>query len=1241
MGQIPSVLCQWSYVFVSLCLVSSQRAEATPAYALSSEERLPLRVTRYESTQSITSIWSENFTSPVTLTSGDATKTNVQSGKLVSSNDEAVWTSQSIDISSYTDVKIAVDLSSVGTLEGDDYLQVYYKLDGGPETPLLNGRWFGDVGPTTAMIGDLNGNSVQVIVKFRTDDAAEEYAIDNARVYTEPSERHAIQNGNWNTGSTWSYTSGGGACSCVPDLWSDTYIDSRTVSILNHSNTHNLTVNGGGKVIWTAVKNLRLWGDALLNTELGSEISEGAGGEAYISFNQWNSRETHATDQTPTALGYPGVSVSIVLDQPSSFLISGLQINAAGNFIIQGTGNLETSLDLKVAHEANITNDLVGNLVIGDDFSMDFPGSTFVNNQEIVIGDELRLNRDNSIFTNNKAVEVGTKLALSGSSSSFANRTGAYLTVGTILQINENNTFTNEGVTETYDLAISAISAGGGELINRGDFYVYNRFNTYNKPFTVHNHNSFEAKGDITFADQLKLYNHEQTNWYFGGQVLDADLQLFAEYQNNTVVYNGNTNQPVLIPRDVNNPTQPGTYWHLMLGTTISGPGNSVKTPTGDALDINGNLEIGGVLLNEVTLDVSANNTNVNLAGDWWRYDKNATSFVAGSTTNNETVTFDGDSDQRLRTYEQFISVVIDKTEDLLLEEGSSVAGTATFTQGIIVAQNDQPLVFRPDALAANASDASHVTGPVTKQGNADFTFPVGDGTDYRPLSLSGLSIASDFTVEYHNTNPTNDGYALTSVSSPLLNVSGCAYWESERTGAAEAFVTLTWDENSCPVDINDLTIVRWDDTQWVTVPSTATGTASSGSITSDARLSTFGIFTLTERNDVPQATKDNAITQEGTSVAINVPQNDTDRNGIDPTTVTVTAPIQHGTTTVDATTGTITYVPNADFAGKDSLRYTIKDIKGLMSNEATVVIVVGANEPEPTGVVNTAPLAHPDAFVTNEDQALSGDLSINDTDPELDILTFTLDPTNQPVHGTLLINLNGAFTYVPDTDSFGSDQFAYQLCDGGNPSLCDTALVTITVLPINDVPVAVDDAFTVVEGDTIIANVAANDTDPEGDPLGNVSLLTAPANGSVTLEPSGRFTYGPDRYYVGTDQFTYRICDDQNPPLCDEALVVIQIQAGLLDVPKAFSPNQDQINDAWIIPGIRAYPNNTVTIFNRWGNAVYRERSYDNQMTFWQGKASRGMITGSQPLPEGTYFYVIDLGEGQKPMSGYVLLKR
>ncbi len=1234
MGQIPLVLRQWYYVLMLVGLLISQRVEAVSKHAF--EERSPPRLTRSEKAQTISTIWEENFESSMvgdasdtgptawSLLSSNSNNTNVKSTPttkvLASAGDEAVWASEVIDISAHADVKIAVDLSSDGTLEGNDYLQVYYRLDGGlDEIPLLNGRWFDDVESTSAMIGSLNGSSVQIIVKFKTSDVIEEYAIDNIQVYTEPNERYAIQDGNWNDESTWSYTATGPTCSCIPDLLSDTHVDAHTVSIPQHGNTNNLTVNGSGKVQWTANKSLRFWGDAQLKVEQSGELAE-QGGQAYVSFNQWNQREMHAATETPANLGYPGVSAAIVINQPTSFQISGIQFNAAGNFTIQGTGNIETTLDIDVTHEANITNDLDGNLLIGDDLSIDFPGSTFVNNHTLLISDQLRLNRTGILFNNG---------------------INAYLSVDAILQINENDTFTNQGTVKTFDLAMSTTAVGGGELINRGMFQVDNSFDTYNKLFTVHNYSELALEGTVNFADQLSIHNHEQAKLYFFGGSLDADLQLFAGYADNEVDYDGSTNQPVLIPRDLSNPVQPGSYWNLSL--TNAGATSSVKTPVG-TLDINGNLTVRTISSGQVTLDVSANNTNINLAGDWWRYDKNASSFVAGSTTNNETVTFDGDSDQRLRTYERFINVVVDKTGDVLLEEGSSVAGAVTFARGIVVAQNSQPLVFRPGTQAINTSNASHVAGPVTKQGGADFTFPVGDGTHYRPLQLTGLTNnTTDFTVEYRTTDPTTGGYATSSMNSPLLNVSQCEYWEVVRTASAdaEAFVTLTWDEASCPVDINDLTMVRWDGAQWIEVPGTITGDASSGSITSTSLLSAFGAFTLTEKNDVPQAVDDAAATPEGTSITISVTQNDSDRNGVDRTTVTLAAPIEHGTATVDATTGVITYAPDPEFVGKDSLRYTIKDIKGLVSSEATVVIVIDLDDPTPTGVVNTAPLALPDAFVINEDEVLNGDLASNDSDQEQDALAFTLNPDYAPTHGTLEVNPNGTFIYTPDTDFFGSDQLVYQLCDDGNPVRCDTALATISILPVNDAPVAVDDAFTVVESDTIIANVAANDTDPEGTPLGNASLLAAPTNGSVTLEPSGRFTYEPNPYYVGTDRFTYRICDNQNPPLCHEAEAVIEVQAGLLHVPKAFSPNQDQINDAWIIPGIRAYPNNTVTIFNRWGSAVYRARGYDNQTKHWQGKASQGITLGNQPLPEGTYFYVIDLGESQKPLSGYVLLKR
>lgn len=89
--------------------------------------------------------------------------------------------------------------------------------------------------------------------------------------------------------------------------------------------------------------------------------------------------------------------------------------------------------------------------------------------------------------------------------------------------------------------------------------------------------------------------------------------------------------------------------------------------------------------------------------------------------------------------------------------------------------------------------------------------------------------------------------------------------------------------------------------------------------------------------------------------------------------------------------------------------------------------------------------------------------------------------------------------------------------------------------------------------------------------------------------------------------------------------------------IPQGFSPNNDGVNDVFVIRGISTYPDNELTIFNRWGNIVYKKKAYDNT---WNGKASEGMHFGSEDLPEGTYFYVLDIGTG-KPHKGYIYLNR
>jgi VCBS repeat-containing protein len=283
----------------------------------------------------------------------------------------------------------------------------------------------------------------------------------------------------------------------------------------------------------------------------------------------------------------------------------------------------------------------------------------------------------------------------------------------------------------------------------------------------------------------------------------------------------------------------------------------------------------------------------------------------------------------------------------------------------------------------------------------------------------------------------------------------------------------------------------------------------------------------VTPVNDPPAAADDVYATNEDTPLtvstrALGVLGNDTDPEAPPQvlTAVLVTT-TSHGSLTFNAN-GTFTYSPQPNFNGVDSFTYRASD-GTVQSGVATATINVGP--------INDPPVARNDSYLTNEDVALTVSapgVLLNDSDIDNDINAATVTIVAQPASGTLSNVAAGGFRYTPNLNFNGTDTFTYRLNDGAANS--NIATVSIIVQPLNDPPVAADDAYSTNEDTGLVvatraAGVLGNDTDPEGTTLSAV-LVTTTSHGTLALAGDGSFNYAPAPNFNGADSFTYRASD-------------------------------------------------------------------------------------------------------------------
>lgn len=242
----------------------------------------------------------------------------------------------------------------------------------------------------------------------------------------------------------------------------------------------------------------------------------------------------------------------------------------------------------------------------------------------------------------------------------------------------------------------------------------------------------------------------------------------------------------------------------------------------------------------------------------------------------------------------------------------------------------------------------------------------------------------------------------------------------------------------------------------------------------------------------------------------------------------------------VDYLSGNVTFVPNVNFNGVESIQYTIQNSLAEISNAAQLSVTLTA--------VNDAPITFNNFLSITEDSGLhSGNMLANgDFDVDNTLVSCNTTPFLNPAHGTLSVLANGSFNYTPTANYFGTDMAIVLVCDQGLPlpSACSHDTLFISVTPVNDAPVAANDFVTVLENSITTIQETSNDTDIDNAlDLTTVEILYGPFHGTATLL-NGNIIYTPTIGFFGSDSIFYQVCDSAAPltSICDQAFVYITV---------------------------------------------------------------------------------------------------
>jgi gliding motility-associated-like protein len=427
-----------------------------------------------------------------------------------------------------------------------------------------------------------------------------------------------------------------------------------------------------------------------------------------------------------------------------------------------------------------------------------------------------------------------------------------------------------------------------------------------------------------------------------------------------------------------------------------------------------------------------------------------------------------------------------------------------------------------------------------------------------------------------------------------------------------------------------------------------------------------------------PVGSPDNVVTPFNTPITIPVKANDISKTGT--TIISGTAPTR-GTVSVDAN-GNMVYTPNSGFTGTDTYTYILRTADGIDSDPITVNVTVRTQVIIPAPNITTG--------------ATSGEPKIIDvpvpTGGNVVIVTA-------PKNGTITFDpLTGKPIYTPNPGYTGPDDFVYVIRDAdGNQSTPGTVNVTVapSLLPAKiglakaltkttkniDGTYDLTYTFTIVNsGEIALTNLSLTDDLSAAFPGAKVEvkrlvslgslIINSDFNGISNKEILASTSTMPATSKELIELTVHVVLGDMQGEFRNTAVVTgISVKTGLpvtdqstnglnpdsqtagdftpneptpvtltkdgIKVPGGFSPNNDGINDLFVIENA----NNkqiSLEVYNRWGNRIYKATTYQNT---WNGKTTEGIHVGDD-VPAGTYYYILMIDNKDKRV-GYITINR